>query len=83
LRRLPEVDLVPSQGGWCAILRLPQGLDEDAVVVALRRDAGVLLHPGYFYDFARPGYLVSSLLPPVAPFAAACGQAVDVLRRFV
>jgi alanine-synthesizing transaminase len=83
LRRLPEVDLAPSQGGWCAVLRLPQGLDEDTVVVALRRDVGVLLHPGYFYDFARPGYLVSSLLPPAAPFAAACVRVIDILKRFV
>jgi hypothetical protein len=65
------------------VLRLPQGLQEEEIVLALRREARVLLHPGYFYDFVRQGYLVSSLLPPEAAFASACTRAVEVLRRFV
>ena len=27
-------------------------------------EAGVIVHPGYFFDFAREAYLVVSLLTP-------------------
>ena len=36
---------------------------------------GVLVHPGYFFDFPREAYLVLSLLPPSAAFAE--GVAAD------
>ena len=38
----------------------------------------MLVHPGYFFDFAREAYLVVSLLPPPAVFETAI---VRVLRR--
>jgi alanine-synthesizing transaminase len=61
-----------AEGGWYAILRLPDvASEEDWVSGLLRRH--VLTHPGYFYDMAEPGpHLVLSLLVPE-----------DVLRRGV
>jgi aspartate/methionine/tyrosine aminotransferase len=36
--------------------------EEELVLELLNRD-GVLVHPGYFFDFPREGFLVISLLP--------------------
>jgi aspartate/methionine/tyrosine aminotransferase len=57
------------EGGWSAVLRVPATRPEEALVLeALDRD-GVLVHPGYFFDFPREAYLVLSLLPAPAAFA--------------
>ena len=45
---------------------------------ALVETDGVIVHPGYFFDFPRESYLVVSLLPPEPVFA----DGVDrILRR--
>jgi alanine-synthesizing transaminase len=51
------------QGGWTCVLRVPTPDTPDALVRTLL-ERGVLVHPGYFYDFAHDGYLVVSLLTP-------------------
>ncbi len=34
----------------------------------------ILVHPGYFFDFAREAYIVVSLLPPEDVFADAMAR---------
>lgn len=51
-----------SGGGWSAVLRIGESLDEEALCLALLED-GVVAQPGFFYDFERRGHLVLSLLP--------------------
>ena len=36
--------------------------------------AGVLAHPGYFFDFPRESFLILSLLPPERSFADGVGR---------
>ncbi len=56
------------EGGWYATVRVPaHGSDED-LAIALLEQAGVLVHPGHFYEFKRDGYLVLSLITPAAIF---------------
>jgi aspartate/methionine/tyrosine aminotransferase len=50
------------EGGWYAILRLPRTRSEEAWVLTLLREEGVLVQPGYFYDFEDEAYAVVSLL---------------------
>ena len=51
-----------SEGGWYGILRVPRTKrDEDRCLELLEKE-GVLVHPGYYYDFEEEGYLVLSLL---------------------
>ncbi|MCP3139054.1 pyridoxal phosphate-dependent aminotransferase [Pyxidicoccus xibeiensis] len=69
-------DVVPAEGGWSAVLRIPRVPGEEATCLALL-DAGVLAQPGWFYDFGGGAYLVLSLLPEPEVFAAA----VEVLAR--
>jgi alanine-synthesizing transaminase len=56
------------EGGWYAVVRLPDLADEDSWVLALLARK-VATHPGYFYDFdERSPHLVLSLLPEPAAF---------------
>jgi aspartate/methionine/tyrosine aminotransferase len=69
-------DVLPSEGGWSAILTVPRTRSEDEWTLALL-DAGVLVHPGYFFDFPSSGHLVLSLVTQELDFA----QAAEILAR--
>jgi alanine-synthesizing transaminase len=71
-------DVVPAQGGWSAVLRIPAEPGEEATCLALL-DAGVAVQPGYFYDFGGGAFLVLSLLPQPEVFAAAVAVLARVL----
>lgn len=62
---------LPVDGGWYAILEVPRLHDEDAWVELLVREEGVIVHPGYFFEMPRDGFLVVSLLPEPGAFAEA------------
>ncbi len=72
----PAWQLLQSEGGWSAVLRVPQDVDEEArCLAALGR--GVAVHPGYFYDFPSGAHLVLSLLPAPAQFAVGVDRLVE------
>ncbi|HZE88061.1 MAG TPA: pyridoxal phosphate-dependent aminotransferase, partial [Verrucomicrobiae bacterium] len=55
--------VVPSEGGWSAIVRVPATRSDEEWAITLVEQEGVLVQPGYFYDFPGDGRLVVSLLP--------------------
>lgn len=55
------VTLLDVEGGWYGVLRLPETRDEEAWAMAFL-DAGVLVHPGHFFDFPGGAYAIVSLL---------------------
>ncbi len=63
--------LLPAEGGWYAVLQVPRGAGEEALVLDLLERHDVLVHPGYFFDFPSEAYLVVSLLPEPAVFEPA------------
>lgn len=67
---------LPVDAGWYAILEVPRTEDEDAWVEVLIREEGVIVHPGYFFDFAEAGLLVVSLLPEATRFREAIARVV-------
>jgi len=73
------VTLLRAEGGWSAVIRVPATEPEDRLVVALVEQDGVLVHPGYFFDFAHEAFVVVSLLTP--PDVLEEGVA-RLLRRF-
>jgi aspartate/methionine/tyrosine aminotransferase len=75
----PACRVLAGEGGWSAVLQVPSLESEEALVVNLLKDDGVLAHPGYFFDFPRESYLVMSLLVSEAQFADGTDR---VLRRF-
>lgn len=66
--RVPEVSVLSVQGGWYQVLRLPALMSEERWVVELL-DRGVLVQPGWFYDFPEEPWVVVSLLTPPPIFA--------------
>jgi aspartate/methionine/tyrosine aminotransferase len=63
--------VLPVEAGWYAVVQVPAVRSEDAIVLDLLEQAGVLVHPGYFFDFEREAFLVVSLLPDPHVFASA------------
>jgi alanine-synthesizing transaminase len=58
----PSAQLLEPEGGWTAVVRVPRtSTDEEFALAALERH-GVVVQPGYFFDFDRDGYFVVSLL---------------------
>ena len=55
-------DVLPVEGGWYAVVRVPRTRTEEDWVLELLERHNVLLHPGYFFDFPQEAYLVFSLL---------------------
>ncbi|MBE7482853.1 MAG: pyridoxal phosphate-dependent aminotransferase [Polyangiaceae bacterium] len=58
------VSVLHVEGGWYAVLRLPQVKSEEAWGTELVEQAGVLVQPGWFFDFPGEPYAVVSLLTP-------------------
>ncbi len=56
------------EAGWYAVLRVPALGSDDQLAMTLAERWGVAVHPGHYYGFAGDGWLVVSLLPPVADF---------------
>lgn len=54
--------LLQTEGGWSAILRVPNTRTDEEWALFLLRECGVLVQPGYFFDFHGSAYLVVSLL---------------------
>jgi alanine-synthesizing transaminase len=57
------------EGGWYAVLRVPVTRSDEDLAIELLQSRNVYVHPGHFYDFLEDGYLVVSLITPVAAFA--------------
>ena len=77
--RYPSCDLLRTEGGWSAVLRVPATRSEEQLVLDLLREERILVHPGYFFDFPREAYVVVSLLPKPDLFDEAAAR----LIRFV
>jgi hypothetical protein len=54
--------VLPLEGGWSATVEVPRVRSEEDWVLHLLETQGLLLQPGFFYDFERDGLLVASLL---------------------
>lgn len=69
---------IPAEGGWCCILEMPKLLTEEEWVLGLL-DCGVLVQPGFFYDFSREAKLVISLLTPPRELR----QGMNILQGYI
>lgn len=64
----PSVQPLCSDAGWASVLRVPATRTEEELVLELLGRDGVLVHPGFFFDFPHEAFLVLSLLPEPAVF---------------
>jgi alanine-synthesizing transaminase len=74
LAGVPGVEVLTPEGGWSAVLRVSRQANDEELVIGLLQRADVLVHPGYFFDFASEDYLVLSLLPEPERFAEGVGR---------
>ena len=71
--------LLPVEGGWYAVLQVPRVRTEEEWVLELLGSHGVLVQPGFFYDFSGEAYLVVSLLTPEERLRAGIGRLLAIL----
>jgi len=62
LLRQKSCQRLAVEGGWYTILRVPVTRSDEELSIELVQSAGVLVHPGHFFDFASEGNLVLSLI---------------------
>ncbi len=69
---IPQVE-----AGWYACARVPRTRTDEAWALRLLEADGVLVQPGYLYDFHEDGWLVLSLLTPGETFAEGARRLVE------
>ena len=67
----PAAGLLRTEGGWYAVIQVPATENEETFALRLLEQDHVLVHPGYFFDFPREAFLVTSLLPEPKRFEPA------------
>lgn len=63
-----DVSVLNADGGWSAVVRVPATASEEQFALDLLERHSVVVHPGYFFDFAHEAFLVVSLLPESSTF---------------
>jgi len=71
------LNVLAVEGGWYAIAQAPRVRSEEEWALELLDREGVLVQPGFFYDFDSEAFLVLSLLTPREVF----GEGLGRLRR--
>ena len=82
-REVPAVTVLDPEGGWSAVLRVPAVASEESIALHLIEDQGVVVHPGYFFDFHAEAFLVISLLTDPATFDAGVERVCATVGRSV
>jgi aspartate/methionine/tyrosine aminotransferase len=77
----PSVQLLPVDGGWSAVLRVPARIPEEDLVVTLLEQRDTLVHPGFFFDFPHEAFLVFSLLPRPEDFTEGVRRVMEHLHE--
>jgi aspartate/methionine/tyrosine aminotransferase len=75
----PDVTLLEPEGGWSAVLRVPAVRSEEQMALAAL-DRGVVVHPGYFFDFETEAFFVASLLVPPDDFGPGIERLLEAVR---
>ena len=57
-------------GGWSALIRLPEKLSEEEWITRLLLDHAVVVQPGYFFDIYPEAHIVVSLIAKPSDFRA-------------
>ena len=79
LKAHPHLSRLSVEGGWTVLLRRPAVDSDEACVLRLLREAGVLMHPGHFFDLPGDGHLVLSLLTEEPVFTQGLRKALPLL----
>lgn len=72
----PACEVLRTEGGWSAVVRIPATRTEEAFVLDVLDRERVLVHPGFFFDLPHEAFVVVSLLPPGPVFEDAFARVV-------
>jgi aspartate/methionine/tyrosine aminotransferase len=61
------------------VIRVPSLESDEELALRLIEQCGVVVHPGYFFDFDSDGYLVVSLLTRPDVFAEGIARLVGII----
>jgi alanine-synthesizing transaminase len=75
-----SVSILPFEGGWSAVLRVPRITTDEELAIEFIEKHGVLVQPGYFFDFDSEGFLVVSLLTERDVFEQGIRRIVEGMR---
>lgn len=78
----PAARVLDCEGGWYAVLQVPAVLSEEEWTLVLLGEDHVLVHPGYFFDFAHEAFLIVSLLPRPDIFREGISRLVARIGRY-
>jgi len=76
---LPSCRVLKQEGGWYAVMEISTEFFEEEFCINLLEVDNALLHPGYFFDFQKQGFLVFSLLTSPAIFEEGVNR---IISRF-
>ena len=77
------VSLLRPEGGWNVLLRFPQVIDEEELILLLIGSYGLTGQPGYFFDMPGNGYLALSLLPESLRFRRNVDAVVSAVEKIL
>jgi hypothetical protein len=83
VQTFPSVDVLRVEGGWSAVVQVPSIGNEESLALDILTSAGVLVHPGFFFDFSREAFVVVSLLVQPGVFASAIERVLGRATRGV
>ena len=77
----PACRVLPVEGGWSAVVRVPATRTDEEWALMLVERARVIVYPGFFFDFDRDGYLVVSLLVTPVDFERGITRLFETIDR--
>ena len=77
------VSLLRPEGGWNVLLRFPEVIDEEELILRLIGAYGLTGQPGYFFDMPGNGYLALSLLPESLGFRRNVNAVVSAVEKIL
>jgi hypothetical protein len=72
-------EVLTVEGGWYAIVRMPDRHNDEDWALRLLAEQDVLMHPGFLFDFAEDHCLVCSLLTPQSEFSAGVTRLMNLI----
>lgn len=75
---IPSAHVLPVEGGWSAVVRVPRVMTDEELALALL-ERGVVVQPGFFFDFESEGYVVISLLTREEVFAEGMARFAEMI----
>ena len=73
----PSVSVLHADAGWSAVLRVAARAGEEAITLELLERDGIVVYPGFFFDFPHEAFLVVSLLPEASVFTGGVRRVLE------